>query len=306
MPSNDSDWLPSQDDGLRARKSGLYALDKLAFLKDFMPPGLQIATRKLDRWYVDLFAGPGRNIHPDSLREWEGSPILALQAHSMASVATHFTHAVLVNRHREDNAALRERVQRLRTDGLCLIPEPHVEQPIADSNTMIPSIMRKIHKKAYALVVADITAPKQLPWKSVERIKEQGHESVDLYMLFPLEMAINRMLPYDREGVAPNESTLDAFFGSEEWRPIWEARNDGEQSSGRMRQGLLEFYMERLRTHGRWKHVYEVVNAKLRGQQKLYRMLFATDDDAAARVSTWLVDNFVDHTGQQKLQLGDS
>lgn len=299
-PSKDSDWVTSHDDAIRARKSGLWALDKLSFLEEFMPAALQVTTRKHHRWYVDLFAGPGRNACVKPWREWAGSPILALQVASPAAWSVHFTHAVLVNKNRHDHAALGRRIDHLRKDGSCLIPESSVEQPHGDSNAMIPAIMRAIHKKAYALVVADITAPKQLPWKSIRMIKEQGHKSVDLYMLFPLEMGITRMLPHDLDGIQPNEKTLDDFFGTRDWRPIWE-RGRTEGRSGEMRRDLLEFYMERLRTLGAWKYVSEVRNVKRAGSATLYRMLFATDDPAAARISSWLVDNFVDHTGQQSL-----
>lgn len=296
MPSNDSDWVISKDDGIRARKSGLYALDKLSFLQEFVPPALQATTIKRERWYVDLFAGPGRNVHVRGWQEWEGSPLVALQGHSPGSQAIHFTNAVVVNKNREDFAALKERIARLRAAGLCLVPEARVDQHREDANKIIPAIMRKIHQRAYAFVVADITAPKQLPWQSVVRLKSQGHESVDFYMLFPLHMGLNRMLPHSRDGIEQNVEILDRFFGDGGWRRIWES----QRSRHEMRRDILEFYMERLRTHGRWKHVSEVRDIR-RGGVPLYRMIFATDSDVGARISNWLVDHFIDHTGQRSL-----
>ena len=174
------------------------------------------------------------------------------------------------------------------------VPEDRLRQECEDANELISNIMLGIHPRAYAFVVADITAPKQLPWDSVARLKARGHESVDLYMLFPLHMGLNRMLPRDRDGIEPNVATLDAFFGTDEWRVIWEA----QRSRHEMRRGILEFYMERLRTHGAWKHVSEVRDVRRGGTVPLYRMLYATDSDVGAKISDWLVDHFVDHTGQ--------
>jgi three-Cys-motif partner protein len=299
MPSNDSGSVNSRDDGIRARRSGLYALDKLSFLREFMPPALLATTSKQQRWYVDLFAGPGRNAHVKTWREWEGSPLIALQAHAQSSRATHFTNAAFVNKNRKDFTALSDRIARLRASGRCLVPGTYVDQHRGDANELIPAIMQKIHPLSYALVVADITAPKQLPWQSVKRLKAGGHRSVDLYMLFPLSMGLNRMLPYSPGSIAPNEATLDSFFGSDGWRPIWEAQRP--HSRDEMRRALLEFYMDRLRIHGPWKYVFEVRDVRRSGTVPLYRMLFATDSDVGARISNWLVDHYVDHTGQRSL-----
>src|SRR6185503_18513669 len=49
-------------DGLPARDSGRWGLTKLSFLDDYCPAALQATKRKLQRCYVDLFAGPGINV----------------------------------------------------------------------------------------------------------------------------------------------------------------------------------------------------------------------------------------------------
>lgn len=45
-----------------ARKNGEYAEEKLDFLDRFLPPALNMTASKPQRWYVDLFAGPGLSV----------------------------------------------------------------------------------------------------------------------------------------------------------------------------------------------------------------------------------------------------
>ena len=126
MSPSDNDRVTSEHDGLRARKSGLWARDKLSFLDDFVPPALQATgctpRPKRQRWYVDLFAGPGRNVHVKSGTEFEGSAIRVLPMSAQRNPAVHFTHAAIVNKDRDDQAALVERIRRLREKGLVPIP----------------------------------------------------------------------------------------------------------------------------------------------------------------------------------------
>src|SRR5689334_2765107 len=98
----DSDWLVSRFDGLRARKAGEWAHEKLSFLDEFIPAALQatgvareVGKRpKVERWYIDLFAGPGRNVVEETGEEFAGSAIRALSMSAIKDPSVHFTHAV--------------------------------------------------------------------------------------------------------------------------------------------------------------------------------------------------------------------
>src|SRR6266700_3859860 len=65
-------------DGLLARDSGPWGLTKLSFLDSYCPAAIQATERKLQRYYVDVFAGPGVNvIRGAGAAEYEGSPVRA-------------------------------------------------------------------------------------------------------------------------------------------------------------------------------------------------------------------------------------
>lgn len=271
-------------DGLRARDNGPWGRDKLSFIDSFGPPALQATKRKTHRVYVDLFAGPGRNIVRGSRRgeEYTGSPIRALQMRATNGIT--FTHAYLVNAIRADHVALEERVARMYAAGEAVIPRQNVRLIQGDANAVIDVIFRQIHTLAYVFVFADIEAPRHWPWSSVEALTRRGHESVDLYSLFPLDMAIVRLMSYEEGGNTRYAQRLTAYFGTDAWRSLLERRVTNERAA-ELRQALVQLYVERLKT--RWRDAGPVKDVYLRGQQFLYRMLFASNNPAGARIAKW-------------------
>ena len=89
-------WVTGSD-GLIARNSGIWAKDKLSFLDEFGPHALLATRKKRQRWYVDLFAGPGVNVdHEDTHQEFEGAALRALKMVAPSDPSVHFTDMVLV------------------------------------------------------------------------------------------------------------------------------------------------------------------------------------------------------------------
>ena len=102
----------SAADGLPARDSGTWARDKLSFLDDFVPPALMATRQKRQRYYIDLFAGPGRNVERGTGEEFEGSPIRALRVAGGPQGEVTFTHAIFVNKDETEHGVLEARVKR--------------------------------------------------------------------------------------------------------------------------------------------------------------------------------------------------
>ena len=289
----DSDWLISRFDGLRARKAGEWAHEKLSFLDEFIPAALQATgvardagkRPKLERWYIDLFAGPGRNVVEETGEEFAGSAIRALTMSAIKDSNVHFTHAVLVNKNKDDHAALAARVKQLRAEGRCPISEKNLKEPRHDANWLLGGLMPQIHKRAYVFVFADITKPSHWPWSSVKKLRQFGHESVDFYMLFPLGMAIQRILSFNPETVEQGSDVLDSFFGTKEWRDLHDQRITDAQSP-ELRRRILDMYSRRLKELG-WEYVYDTRDVRRKGNVGLYHMLFASNHKAGAAIAQW-------------------
>ena len=269
-------------DGLPARETGEWGELKLAFLDWYGPPALDATVKKHRRGYLDLFAGPGVNITEG--RESEGAALRALRMRGRHQLASTFTDAILVNLNRQDDEALRARVDRLVGRGECRVPRDRIRVVRDDANKVVRSVMGGFHRLDYLLVFADLEAPRQWPWSSIEALCAAGHESVDLYMLFPLEMGITRLLAYDEAQRDKYGAILTRFFGNDRWRAIAAGRYT-EAFAAEFRSRLLELYLSQLRRH--WQFAGEVMQVRLRGRQSLYRMLFASNHEAGARIAAW-------------------
>jgi len=273
-------------DGLAARDSGPWGTTKLSFLDYYCPAAIQATERKLQRYYVDLFAGPGVNVVRGSpAAEYEGSPLRVLRYGGQQRQDLSFTHAVFINAMQRDHQALRTRVDRMLGSGESRLARENIDLIPKDANKVITGVLRRIPQRAYVLVFADMEAPKQWPWDSMKALKAQGHESVDLYTLFPLDMAIVRLLSYRKDHFERYANALTRFFGTDAWRSL-ATRRLTEAHSPQLRRDLVNLYLEQLRTL--WKHAGEMVDVYLRGEQRLYKMLFASDHPAGKMISEWI------------------
>jgi len=273
-------------DGLRARDSGPWGLTKLSFLDHYCPAAIQATERKVQRYYVDLFAGPGVNVvRGTPATEFEGSPLRVLRYVGQRRQDLSFTHAVFINAMPRDDQALRIRVERLVESGRSRLARENIDLISGDANRSIFQVLRGIPKRAYVLVFADMEAPKQWPWASMRALKAQGHESVDLYTLFPLDMAIVRLLAYRRDHADRYAEALTRFFGTDAWRGL-AGRRLTEAQAPQLRRDLVKLYLDQLRTL--WKHAGEMVDVYLRGERRLYKMLFASDHPAGKAIADWI------------------
>jgi three-Cys-motif partner protein len=270
-------------DGLRARDNGPWGRQKLSYIDAFAPPALLATERKRSRWYVDLFAGPGMNVERGSGAEFRGSPLRALFLHAKNRPDLHFTDAVFVNYMRRDHDALLARVDRAYDLGGCVIPRDRILVINADANDYLPELFRRIHPEAYVFAFADIEAPRQWPWTSVRALREQGHRSVDLYTLFPLDMAIVRLCAYRESERRRLERRLTEYFGTDEWKQFADLRTDAQSQA--LRNGLTELYLRQLKTL--WSHAEVKEDVKRTRRHALYKMLFASNHPAGERLSRW-------------------
>jgi three-Cys-motif partner protein len=292
----EDEYVKAKSDGLPARRNGSWAKDKLSFLDEYLPPALQATIRKTQRFYVDLFAGPGLNVDDDE-NEFPGATIRALRSKAQANAAIGFTHAFLVNLDPIAHNALRTRVERSCEDGECAVPGNKVEFMREDANKVVNAIMRRMHVKSYVFVFADIEKPNQLPFDTVRSLKMHGHESVDFCVLYPSDMAIKRLLPFERVKLDPNIPALNAYLGTDRWLELWERRKTDAQSP-ELYRSMQRLYENQLRSVG-WKHVIPTRYVRRQGEAKLYQLLLASNADAAKNLADWSADKDRDRRGPE-------
>jgi three-Cys-motif partner protein len=190
-----------------------------------------------------------------------------------------------VNLNEEAHSVLQQRVEHYCADGHCLVPHADVKFANRDANEIVHRIMSDIPQHAYVFVLADIENPSQLPFDTVQALKTHGHQSVDLCVLFPEDMALKRMLPYEPSGINPNAAALNRFLGTEAWAEPWRKRKTDAQSPELYRE-IQRLYENQLRTLT-WKHVEEVRDVRRVGAAGLYKILLASKSEVAKKLASW-------------------
>lgn len=268
-------------DGVPARDAGLWAKEKLDFLDEFGPPALAATKKKRDRIFLDLFAGPGLNVVPETGEEFPGSPMRVATLTAPRDPRTHFTRGIFCNLDEDCHTALRQRLGALQADGRCVVPK--MDCQLCDSNAAVEALLDTIDPAAYIFAFADIEGVQQLPWSTIQELRRR-HRSVDLYVLVPVEMSFNRLTGMDPEHRARHADALTRYFGHDRWKPITDEWRTDAQGL-RIRRELLDLYCDSLRAH--WSHVEVVEVGRFGGNRLLYRMVFASNHPAGQRISTW-------------------
>ena len=199
----------------------------------------------------------------------------------------HFTDVWCINRDRRDHMALDVRVsERVRT-GRSTIARERIRCIRGDANVELTRVLDAIHPNAYVFVFADMEAPKQCHWVTIEALRtHRQHKSVDLYMLFPLDMALKRLVSRNPVTVAQSARVLNAFFGDDRWRSVLHLRQTGSDADkDELGRALINLYVERLRNH--WAHVEMICDVRRGMHHKLYKMLYASDNLAGKKIAAW-------------------
>jgi three-Cys-motif partner protein len=259
-------YLEPRDDGLFMREAGTWAREKLDYLKRYIDV-FETAMRK--KWsvrcYVDLFAGPGKNVDRDSGGILLGSPLIALTA------TYPFTGYFFTDLSDKHTKTLRQRCTA----------SPHSQRVqiwTGDCNDLVNEIVAQIKQddwRSLNLAFLDPTGI-DLRWDTVAKLATI--QRMDLIIHYP-EGGLNRSI--SRAFKTSDQTSIDGFFGERGWRKIYQDWLNQGKPSGLHRQ-LIDFYKGRLQHLG----YREVLQADQVGEEPLirnvrrgaplYRLLFAS------------------------------
>ena len=271
----------ASDDGLPARDSGPWSRTKLKFIDDFLPAALTVTHRFRQRHVIDLFAGPGKNVDRETKNVFDGSPLRALRAKSTMTPPRGFTHATFVTHTLSHQSALKSRVDALYAGERILVPRSGIAMPCGRAADLVQGIMDTIPQRAYVFAFADIENPSHWPWTAVATLK-RGHDSVDFYMLFPIDMGLVRLASYRKPDRDRWRDILTRFFGCDDWDEISDRLRTTDGQAPAFRRALVDLYLDRLRTL--WPHAESVLGVVRVGDQTLYEMLFASKEPVAKEI----------------------
>ena len=258
-------YLQQADDGLPMRSSGPWAAEKLDYLKRYIDI---FETSMREKWpirnYIDLLAGPGKNLVRETGQVLLGSPLLAL------TTTYPFTGYYFVDFEQTNVDALQERCRTSEQSD-------KVKMFSGDCNVVVDTVLAELMPEASrSLNLAFLDSEGlELRWDTVARLASLTR--IDLIINYP-QGGLNRVMPQAIE--EDGDTLVDNFFGGEDWRTIYQ---DWRVSRGTdLHWRLLDLYKSRLQGVG-YKEVKrddEVGDEPLMRNAKrnapLYRLLFAS------------------------------
>ncbi len=248
--SSYASYLQPEDDGLLMRSSGPWVAIKIDYLQRYIDILTTSMRRKWPRmYYVDLFAGPGKNRDDETGTVHLGSPLIAL-------TATHpFTGYYFVDL----NAANIDALKRRSTASSLA---DRVKCIAGDSNLVVDRIAAEIRSKSSSLNLAFLDpSGLELRWETVVALSQVRR--MDLIIYYP-HLGLN--LNMKKAVGSPTETAVDHFFGGAEWRTI---RQDWERK-GRpkgLHRSLIDLYKRKLMLLG----YSEVLRGSELGEEPLIR-----------------------------------
>ena len=257
------------------REVGPWTKDKLKILELYLTPYLTATQRAIERVYIDAFAGPGTNVVDRTEEIIDGSPLIALSATGRNQVRG-FDRLFFIEEDYDLYMELKSVVERREQRDRATVIH-------GDANVELPRVLRQINRRSPTFVFLD---PEGID-PSWETIKSLAEWQTELLINFPLGMAINRN---------PDSTKTEAYFGTPEWRHLWEAGRLSRTS------GLIRLYLKRLADLG-WEH--QVNDSRLirdDANRNLYYLLFASKVTPAQNIMNWVFRQ-PDSTGQGRLPL---
>jgi three-Cys-motif partner protein len=238
-----------------ARSAHPWTADKLDFLEDYIPAFVN-ATRKAGaRYYVDGFAGPGRNLIDG--KERNGSPLIALNAPEAC------TRYFFIERKKALFEQLAAHVQE----------HPRAKRVFlrrGDFNQLVGTVLPLIHDLAPCLFFLDPEGL-ELDFATVERISRRT--KADLFVLISgIGVVRNIQQPQ-------SATTLTRFFGDDSWSPLHEQFKTGQLPVGtKAFEAFTDLYIAKLQGVG-----FDVCNkyliARNRKNAALHSLVFAIKSD---------------------------
>ncbi|MDP2211544.1 MAG: three-Cys-motif partner protein TcmP [Candidatus Aquicultor sp.] len=262
-------------DGLPAMDVGAWAENKHYYLNRYCDMFAVGTSKKWpQRYYIDLFSGPGIGINRETGQESPGSPLIAL-AHP-------FTNFVFVEANSESLDALKVRTEPL-------LNGRHAEYILGDANDVFSDIVRNVQQQGSLSLIFVDAYTIQLKMRTMQWFSD--HFRTDLLIHFPYGTFLQRVIPQTQTEMTETTITeLNEFFGGTEWQEL-----RGRKPNPRV---YLNLYEAKLRELGymigdNYPRMANIKNATL------YYLVLASKNELALKF--WKNTNEIDPDGQRAL-----
>ena len=269
--------------------------EKLERVRRYLVEYTKIMAKQRFRFaYIDAFAGTGYRelrrednpkslmfpelVEPESQRFLDGSARIALQ------VQPTFTEYIFVERDRTRFAEL----EKLKSDFLSLQSSITLENK--DANDYIKDLcLNRNWRQSRAVLFLDPYGM-QVTWDTIVAVA--GTKAIDLWILFPLGVAVNRLLRRDGDISRQWMHRLDLMFGTRAWYDAFYQTRTSKNLFGEERylekvadfEAIGRFFVERLKTvfPGVAENPLPLLSSR---NNPLYLLCFAAGNDRGAPIA---------------------
>ena len=264
---------------MAGRAWGYWTSGKLDVLRRYLDAFTTTTKNKVsERIYIDAFAGQAENRDRLTGEPIEGSAKIGLSTDDPPFTLLHFFETT-------ENAPNLE--SALRRD----FPARSFEVHGGDCNVLIPDVLRTLRDKSWAPTFAFVDPNgMEAAWTTLDALaafRRGRRTKAELWLLFAAPM-FARVLRVDGAEVrAEDAAAIDAMYGVEDWRQIYQARLAGEIEPADAREeylNLMRWRLEKVLGY-RWTHPLEIRNER---GVPIYHMIFATDSEVGTRIMSSL------------------
>lgn len=196
---------------------GNWTTDKIERVRKYLAAYMQIMkTRKFNVAYIDAFAGTGyvntkqkmvQSLFP-VFSETEVQDFIKGSARTALEIEPPFNKYIFIEKNKKHFAEL----EKLKEDYPSLAGR--IEPVNAEANEYIINLCNRNWTKHRAVMFLDPYGM-QVNWETIEAIAST--KAIDLWILFPLGVAVNRLLKRNGDIRPGRKKRLDAMFGESNW-----------------------------------------------------------------------------------------
>ena len=284
---------------MKMKFGGNWTEEKLERVRKYLSAYTTIMSKQPFRFaYIDAFAGTGYRtlkesensselMFPEMLEFLDGSARVALK------VEPRFDVYIFIEKDKDRFSDL----QKLKDDF------PHLRDCIelvrADGNTHVQELCRHnwLRSGRRAVLFLDPYGM-EVKWQTIESIANT--KAIDLWLLFPIGVAVNRLLRKDGQIDKSTRKTLDEFFGATDWfDEFYKASeelslfaNSSELQKVANWDAIERYFIERLRTVFT-KVAENSLRLCNRRNAPLYLLCFAAGNPKGASTAVKIADNIL-------------
>lgn len=287
-------YLLPEDDDLPTRVFGAWTIEKLDYVRRYIYMFETSMRGKpwRQRSYIDLYAGTGKFRTEENGEVFLGSTLLALTTEHP------FTHYYFADNKQDNIDALKRRCQSIKQK---------ISYYTGDANQKVNEIVRdiisvdkqKIPGQWGSLNLAFLDPDGlELEWKTIETLaKVNKMDLIIYYSQFGLNLNLKNC--YQTKG----ETSIDKFFGNDQWRQIFEKWQLKDSIAG-IHRDLIDHYKEKLHALGYIDVVesetgVEPLMRTAKTKAPLYRLIFASKNQLGHEF--WKAVTREDVWGQSRL-----